>query len=153
MVIAFATSSSEAALPKLIEGLTKFGIEKRTTGFVLPLGYSFNVDGSMMYMTFASVFLINAYGIDMDLGQQIAMTAMLLLSSKGMAGVPRGSLVVRRRHPRLRRPGRRYRGSAGSGPTAGHGPHRHQHPRKRHRHRRHRKETRRRHARRRRPPG
>ncbi len=94
MVIAFATSSSEAALPKLIEGLTKFGIEKRTTGFVLPLGYSFNVDGSMMYMTFASVFLINAYGIDMDLGQQIAMTAMLLLSSKGMAGVPRGSLVV-----------------------------------------------------------
>jgi Na+/H+-dicarboxylate symporter len=94
MVIAFATSSSEAALPKLIEGLTKFGIEKRTTGFVLPLGYSFNVDGSMMYMTFASVFLINAYGVDMDLGQQIAMTAMLLLSSKGMAGVPRGSLVV-----------------------------------------------------------
>jgi Na+/H+-dicarboxylate symporter len=94
MLIAFATSSSEAALPKLIEGLTKFGIEKRTTGFVLPLGYSFNVDGSMMYMTFASVFLINAYGIDMDLGQQIAMTAMLLLSSKGMAGVPRGSLVV-----------------------------------------------------------
>jgi Na+/H+-dicarboxylate symporter len=94
MVIAFATSSSEAALPKLIEGLTKFGIEKRTTGFVLPLGYSFNVDGSMMYMTFASVFLMNAYGIDMDLGQQIAMTAMLLLSSKGMAGVPRGSLVV-----------------------------------------------------------
>jgi Na+/H+-dicarboxylate symporter len=94
MVIAFATSSSEAALPKLIEGLTRFGIEKRTTGFVLPLGYSFNVDGSMMYMTFASVFLINAYGIDMDLGQQIAMTAMLLLSSKGMAGVPRGSLVV-----------------------------------------------------------
>ncbi|MFF1883339.1 dicarboxylate/amino acid:cation symporter [Pseudarthrobacter sp. NPDC058196] len=94
MLIAFATSSSEAALPKLIEGLTKFGIEKRTTGFVLPLGYSFNVDGSMMYMTFASVFLINAYGIDMDLGQQIAMTGMLLLSSKGMAGVPRGSLVV-----------------------------------------------------------
>jgi Na+/H+-dicarboxylate symporter len=94
MVIAFATSSSEAALPKLIDGLTRFGIEKRTTGFVLPLGYSFNVDGSMMYMTFASVFLINAYGIDMDLGQQIAMTAMLLLSSKGMAGVPRGSLVV-----------------------------------------------------------
>jgi Na+/H+-dicarboxylate symporter len=94
MVIAFATSSSEAALPKLIDGLTRFGIAKRTTGFVLPLGYSFNVDGSMMYMTFASVFLLNAYGIDMDLGQQIAMTAMLLLSSKGMAGVPRGSLVV-----------------------------------------------------------
>ena len=68
--------------------------DRRTTGFVLPLGYSFNVDGSMMYMTFASVFLLNAYGIDMDLGQQIAMTAMLLLSSKGMAGVPRGSLVV-----------------------------------------------------------
>lgn len=94
MVIAFATSSSEAALPKLIEGLTKFGVDKKTTGFVLPLGYSFNVDGSMMYMTFASVFLLNAYGVEMDLGQQIAMTAMLLLSSKGMAGVPRGSLVV-----------------------------------------------------------
>ena len=94
MAIAFATSSSEAALPKLMEGLTKFGIEKRTTGFVLPLGYSFNLDGTMMYMTFASVFLINAYGVDVDLGQQIAMTAVLLLSSKGLAGVPRGSLVV-----------------------------------------------------------
>ncbi|MEV7634412.1 dicarboxylate/amino acid:cation symporter [Microbacterium sp. NPDC089318] len=94
MAVAFATSSTEAALPKLIEGLTSFGVDKRTTGFVLPLGYSFNVDGSMMYMTFASVFLMNAYGINMDFGTQLAMVAMLLLSSKGTAGVPRASIVI-----------------------------------------------------------
>lgn len=94
MAVAFATSSTEAALPKLIEGLTNFGVDKRTTGFVLPLGYSFNVDGSMMYVTFASVFLMNAYGINMDFGTQLAMVAMLLLSSKGTAGVPRGSIVI-----------------------------------------------------------
>lgn len=94
MVIAFSTASSEAALAKLIDSLTKFGIPRRTTGFVLPMGYSFNLDGSMMYMTFSSVFLINAYGLEMSLGEQIAMIALLLLSHKGMAGVPRGAFVI-----------------------------------------------------------
>ncbi|MFE4197576.1 dicarboxylate/amino acid:cation symporter [Paenarthrobacter sp. NPDC056912] len=94
MVIAFSTASSEAAFPKLIDAITRFGVPRRTTGFVLPMGYSFNLDGSMMYMTFASVFLINAYGISIDIGQQIAMIVLLLVSSKGMAGVPRGALVI-----------------------------------------------------------
>ncbi|ALV41398.1 C4-dicarboxylate ABC transporter [Pseudarthrobacter sulfonivorans] len=94
MFVAFSTSSSEAAFPKLIESMARYGMDRKTTGFVLPLGYSFNLDGSMVYMTFASVFLINAYGVDLGIGQQLAMVALLLLSSKGMAGVPRGSLVI-----------------------------------------------------------
>lgn len=94
MFVAFSTSSSEAAFPKLLESMARFGVDRKTTGFVLPLGYSFNLDGSMMYMTFASVFLINAYGVDMGLGEQLAMVALLLISSKGMAGAPRGSLVI-----------------------------------------------------------
>jgi Na+/H+-dicarboxylate symporter len=94
MFVAFSTSSTEAAFPKLIESLTRFGIDRRTTGLVLPLGYAFNLDGSMIYMTFASMFLVNAYDVDLSLGQQIALVALLLLSSKGMAGVPRGALVI-----------------------------------------------------------
>lgn len=94
MIIAFSTASSEAALAKLIDALTHYGLPRRTTGFVLPMGYSFNLDGSMMYMTFASVFLINAYDLDIGIGSQIAMFVLLLLSHKGMAGVPRGAFVV-----------------------------------------------------------
>ncbi|WP_327151419.1 dicarboxylate/amino acid:cation symporter [Nocardia sp. NBC_01329] len=94
MFIAFATSSTEAAFPKMISSLTSFGVDRRTTGLVLPLGYAFNIDGSMMYMTFTSVFLVNAYNIDMHIGQQILMCLVLLISSKGMAGVPRGALVI-----------------------------------------------------------
>lgn len=94
MFIAFSTSSTEAAFPRLIECLTSYGVDRRTTGFVLPLGYAFNIDGSMMYMTFASVFLINAYGVELSMGQQLLMVLILMLSSKGMAGVPRGSLVI-----------------------------------------------------------
>ncbi|MFF5264887.1 dicarboxylate/amino acid:cation symporter [Actinomadura viridis] len=94
MFIAFSTSSTEAAFPKMISSLTSYGVDRRTTGLILPLGYAFNIDGSMMYMTFASVFLVNAYEIDMPVTQQILMCLVLLVSSKGMAGVPRGALVI-----------------------------------------------------------
>lgn len=94
MSIAFGTASSEAAMPKTIEALEKFGCSNRIIGFVLPLGYSFNLDGSIMYMTFATVAMAQAYHIDLSFGQQITMLLMLLVSSKGLAGVPRASLVV-----------------------------------------------------------
>lgn len=94
MFIAFSTSSTEAAFPKMISSLTSYGIDRRATGLILPLGYAFNIDGSMMYMTFSSVFLVNAYDIDMPVAQQILMCLVLLVSSKGMAGVPRGALVI-----------------------------------------------------------
>lgn len=93
-LLAFSTASSEAALPKTLEGLERFGVKNRIASFVLPLGYSFNLDGSMMYCTFASVFIAQAYGIELSLGTQITMMLILMLTSKGMAGVPRASLVV-----------------------------------------------------------
>lgn len=94
LVLAFSTASSEAAMPKTIEELQRFGCPENITGFVLPLGYSFNLDGSMMYMTFASISIGHIYGIDLSLGQQITMLLMLMVTSKGIAGVPRASLVV-----------------------------------------------------------
>ena len=94
MVIAFSTTSSEAVFPKLTEELKKFGCNDRIVSFILPLGYSFNLDGSMMYMTFASIFIAQVYGIELDLGTQLTMLLVLMLSSKGVAGVPRASLVV-----------------------------------------------------------
>ena len=93
-LLAFSTASSEAAYPKTLEGLERFGVRNRIAAFVLPIGYSFNLDGSMMYCTFATVFIAHAYGIDMSLGQQMTMMMVLMLTSKGMAGVPRASLVV-----------------------------------------------------------
>jgi Na+/H+-dicarboxylate symporter len=93
-LLAFSTASSESAMPKTIESLEEYGCSNRVVGFVLPLGYSFNLDGSIMYMTFATVFLAQAYGIPLSVQEQIGMLLMLLLSSKGMAGVPRASLVV-----------------------------------------------------------
>jgi Na+/H+-dicarboxylate symporter len=93
-LLAFSTASSEAAFPKTLEGLERFGVRNRIAAFVLPIGYSFNLDGSMMYCTFATVFIAQAYGINMDLGTQLTMMAVLMLTSKGMAGVPRASLVV-----------------------------------------------------------
>ena len=93
-LLAFSTASSEAAFPKTLEGLERFGVKNRIASFVLPLGYSFNLDGSMMYCTFAVVFIAQAYGIDMSLGTQLTMMLVLMLTSKGMAGVPRASLVV-----------------------------------------------------------
>ncbi|MES2132708.1 MAG: dicarboxylate/amino acid:cation symporter [Bacteroidota bacterium] len=94
VLLAFSTASSESAMPKTIEQLEKFGISNRIVSFVLPLGYSFNLDGSIMYMTFATVFIAQSYGIDMSMADQIKMMLILLITSKGMAGVPRASLVV-----------------------------------------------------------
>jgi Na+/H+-dicarboxylate symporter len=94
LIIAFGTTSSEAVFPKLTEELERFGIKDRIVSFMLPLGYSFNLDGSMMYMTFASIFIAQAYGIHLDMGTQMTMLLVLMLTSKGIAGVPRASLVV-----------------------------------------------------------
>jgi Na+/H+-dicarboxylate symporter len=94
IVLAFSTASSEAAFPRTLEALDRFGVPPRIASFVLPLGYSFNLDGSMMYMTFASIFIAQAYGIDLSLTQEIAMLLTLMITSKGVAGVPRASLVV-----------------------------------------------------------
>jgi Na+/H+-dicarboxylate symporter len=94
LLIAFSTTSSEAVFPKLTEELERFGCKDKIVAFVLPLGYSFNLDGSMMYMTFASLSIAQAYGIDLSLGTQLTMLLVLMLTSKGIAGVPRASLVV-----------------------------------------------------------
>jgi Na+/H+-dicarboxylate symporter len=94
ILLGFSTASSEAAYPRTLEALDRFGVPPRIASFVLPLGYSFNLDGSMMYMTFASIFIAQAYGIHLDLGTMITMLLMLMITSKGIAGVPRASLVV-----------------------------------------------------------
>ena len=97
MVIAFSTASSEAVFPKLVEEMERFGCNNKIVSFVLPLGYSFNLDGSMMYMTFASMFIAQAFNITSitgDIGVQISMLLVFMLTSKGIAGVPRASLVV-----------------------------------------------------------
>lgn len=93
-LIAFSTASSEAAFPKTMMELERFGCKDRIVSFVLPLGYSFNLDGSMMYMTFASIFIAQSFGIHLDFPTQISMLLVLMLTSKGIAGVPRASLVV-----------------------------------------------------------
>ncbi|MBC7553296.1 MAG: dicarboxylate/amino acid:cation symporter [Taibaiella sp.] len=93
-LIAFSTNSSEAAFPKLMLELERFGCDEKIVSFVLPLGYSFNLDGSMMYMTFASLFIAQTYGIHLDGSTQMSMLLVLMLTSKGIAGVPRASLVV-----------------------------------------------------------
>jgi len=94
LILSFSTASSEASMPLQIEKLKEFGISERIVSFVLPLGYSFNLDGSMMYMTFAVGFIAQAYGIELTAYQQIIMMLTLLITSKGIAGVPRASLVV-----------------------------------------------------------
>ena len=93
-LLAFSTASSEAAYPGTLEALQKWGVSRRVASFVLPLGYSFNLDGTMMYCTFATIFVAQAYGIEMTIGQQITMLLLLMITSKGVAGVPRASLVV-----------------------------------------------------------
>lgn len=93
-LLAFSTASSEASYPKILEQLERFGVSKKIASFVLPLGYSFNLDGTMAYCTFATMFIAQAYGVDMPLSKQLAMAAVLMLTSKGVAGVPRASLVV-----------------------------------------------------------
>ncbi len=94
VLLAFSTASSEAAYPKTMLQLERFGCKDKIVSFVLPLGYSFNLDGSMMYMTFASLFIAQAYGIHLSFEQQLSMLLILMLTSKGIAGVPRASLVV-----------------------------------------------------------
>jgi Na+/H+-dicarboxylate symporter len=94
ILLAFSTASSESAMPKTIEALERHGISNRIVSFVLPLGYSFNLDGSIMYMTFATMFIAQTYGIELSGADQIKMMLVLLVTSKGMAGVPRASLVV-----------------------------------------------------------
>ncbi|MFP5437005.1 MAG: dicarboxylate/amino acid:cation symporter [Bacteroidia bacterium] len=94
LLVAFSTTSSEAVFPKLTEELERFGCDPKIVSFTLPLGYSFNLDGSMMYMTFASLFIAQVYGIDMPVEKQLAMLLVLMLTSKGVAGVPRASLIV-----------------------------------------------------------
>ena len=93
LVIAFGTTSSEAVFPKLTEELERFGVKDKVVSFMLPLGYSFNLDGSMMYMTFASIFIAQVYNVPLDTPTQLTMLLVLMLTSKGIAGVPRASLV------------------------------------------------------------
>jgi len=94
LMIGFATASSESAYPKVLDQLTRFGVKSRISNFVLPLGYSFNLDGSIMYTSFAALFVAQVYGIHLSLSQQVTMLLVLLVTSKGIAGVPRASLVV-----------------------------------------------------------
>ncbi|HEV2353346.1 MAG TPA: dicarboxylate/amino acid:cation symporter [Puia sp.] len=94
ILLAFSTASSEAAFPRLIVELENFGCPSRIVSFVLPVGYSFNLDGSMLYMTFASLFIVQAYGVPLTLSQEVSMLLVLMLTSKGVAGVPRAALVV-----------------------------------------------------------
>jgi Na+/H+-dicarboxylate symporter len=93
-LLSFATASSEAAYPKILDALDRFGVKRKISSFVMPMGYSFNLDGSMMYCTFATLFIAQAYNIPLSLGTQVTMMLILMLTSKGMAGVPRASLVV-----------------------------------------------------------
>jgi Na+/H+-dicarboxylate symporter len=94
VLLAFSTASSEAAYPRLLAALENIGLPKQIVSFVLPLGYSFNLDGSMMYCTFATLFIAQIYGIELSLAQQVTLLLLLMVTSKGMAGVPRASLVV-----------------------------------------------------------
>ena len=94
IAIAFSTASSEAAYPRSLDQLEKFGVSRRIASFVLPLGYSFNLDGSMMYCTFGTIFIAQAYGIHLGLSEIATMLLLLMVTSKGMAAVPRASLVV-----------------------------------------------------------
>ena len=93
-LIAFSTASSEAALPLALENMERFGVPKHIVGFVLPTGYSFNLDGSTLYLSLASIFIAQAAGVQMPLGTQITMLLTLMLTSKGVAAVPRASLVI-----------------------------------------------------------
>ncbi|HRH33728.1 MAG TPA: cation:dicarboxylase symporter family transporter, partial [Catalimonadaceae bacterium] len=94
VTLAFATASSEAALPKALENMRELGVPDKIVGFVLPTGYTFNLDGTTLYLSLASVFVAQAAGIDLTIGQQLVMVLTLMLTSKGVAGVARASLVI-----------------------------------------------------------
>ncbi len=93
-ILAFSTASSEAALPQAMENMERFGVPKHIVSFVLPTGYSFNLDGTTLYLSLASVFVAQAAGVEMSFGQQLVMMLTLMLTSKGVAAVPRASMVV-----------------------------------------------------------
>jgi len=93
-LIAFSTATSEAALPRALENMEKFGVPKHIVAFVLPTGYSFNLDGTTLYLSLASVFVAQAAGVEMSIYEQVLMMLTLMLTSKGVAGVPRASLVI-----------------------------------------------------------
>jgi proton glutamate symport protein len=93
-LIAFSTTSSEAALPKAMQTMEAMGVPRSTVAFVMPLGYSFNLDGSSLYLSLASVFVAQAAGVTLSLGQKLVMVLTLMVTSKGVAGVPRASLVI-----------------------------------------------------------
>jgi proton glutamate symport protein len=93
-LIAFSTASSEAALPRALENMERFGVPKHIVGFVMPTGYSFNLDGTTLYLSLASIFVAQAAGIELTIGQQVVMMLTLMLTSKGVAGVPRAALVI-----------------------------------------------------------
>jgi proton glutamate symport protein len=92
--IAFATTSSDSALPKALENMEKFGVPRKIVSFVIPTGYTFNLDGTTLYLSLASVFVAQAAGMDLSIGTQITMCLILMLTSKGVAAVPRASLVI-----------------------------------------------------------
>ena len=92
--IAFATTSSEAALPRAMEAMERLGVPRQIVAFVMPTGYSFNLDGSTLYLSLAAIFVAQAAGIELTVGQQLVLLLTLMLSSKGVAGVPRGALVI-----------------------------------------------------------
>jgi proton glutamate symport protein len=93
-IIAFSTTSSEAALPRAMEGMERFGVPRRIVSFVMPLGYTFNLDGTTLYLSLASLFVAQAAGVQLSVGQQVTMMLTLMLTSKGVAGVPRAALVI-----------------------------------------------------------
>ena len=136
-LIAFTTASSEAALPKALEVMERFGVPKNIVGFVLPTGYSFNLDGTTLYLSLASVFVAQLAGVPMTFGQQLVMMLTLMLTSKGVAGVPRAALVVLDGDAHAVRPAaRRRRHPARHRPDHGHGPHGRERDGQLHRHRR-----------------
>ena len=92
--IAFATTSSEAALPRAMQAMERIGVPRQIVAFVMPTGYSFNLDGSTLYLSLTAIFVAQAAGIDLSIGQQFVLLLTLMLSSKGVAGVPRGAVVV-----------------------------------------------------------
>jgi len=93
-LIAFTTTSSEAALPKALENMQKLGVPRRIVAFVLPTGYSFNLDGSTLYLSLCALFVVQAAGLEFSLGQELLLMLTLMLTSKGVAGVPRAGLVI-----------------------------------------------------------
>ena len=108
-IIAFSTTSSEAALPRAMEVMERLGCPRRIVSFVLPLGYTFNLDGTTLYLSLASVFVAQAAGVNLTIGQQVTMMLTLMLTSKGVAGVPRASLVILAGDARELRPAARGR--------------------------------------------